>query len=375
MHSPGRIQQSNRIGKFLQWIAGVLAWLILTPTIILAFVSTLDHLDLLPESSSLHGIDFLPAFWLLIPIITGLLLMVLAGRRRVPLAIGGLSLLYIVLCGDVSFAEFGRAFVRVDPAAEHLRVAALNVQYYSCGVDSVAAALKKMDADVILLSENSFDSSDQETRFVRSMAPMHYYAGHKNSTAILSRYPIIAAEEVELPSHEASLSGGNDITDQASHPHRSFVHAVLNVHGNRLHAISIRLIAGRPKDHSFAENIKWGKYLLASQVKEESFFERYARNLKGPVIFGGDLNAPPTSTVMRRFSRFATDSFLVDHLWGELTFRTEFPTLRLDYIFSMNGAIPVHSERVTCFVSDHFPVRSEFALQPDRPGQLGLNAR
>ncbi len=184
--------------------------------------------------------------------------------------------------------------------------------------------------------------------------------GHRNSTAILSRYPVAEFKEIELPSHEASLSGSNDINDLSRQPHRSFVHAILNVDGTFLHVISIRFIAGRPKNNTFEENLRWGKYLLATQMQEVDAFTAYLSKLQGPIIFGGDLNAPPLSKPIRKIQNIATDAYMANHIWGDYTFRTDFPRMRLDYLFCMNQVIPDQARRPHLMVSDHFPVVADF---------------
>jgi endonuclease/exonuclease/phosphatase (EEP) superfamily protein YafD len=127
-----------------------------------------------------------------------------------------------------------------------------------------------------------------------------------------------------------------------------------------VHVVSIRFIAGRPKNNTIEENLRWGKYLLATQMQEVEAFTAYVRGLRGPVIFGGDLNAPPLSKPMRKIQRMATDAYMANHFWGDYTFRTELPTMRLDYLFSMNNVIPIHARRPHLTVSDHFPVVADF---------------
>ncbi len=244
-------------------------------------------------------------------------------------------------------------------AVKKIRVAALNVQYYDHGVIEVMNGILSLGADVALLSEN--DLPDTLISLVqRKIAPMRLYMGHRNGPAILSRYPVVDFKEIELPSHEASLSGSNDINDLSRQPHRSFVHAVLNVDGTYIHVISIRLIAGRPKNNTIEENFRWGKYLLTTQMQEVDAFTSYLSGLHGPIIFGGDLNAPPSSKPMRKIQRMATDAYMESHIWGDYTFRTDSPRMRLDYLFCMNQVIPDQAKRPHLMVSDHFPVVADF---------------
>lgn len=349
--------------------ARVLGWVFSAVALAGVLLSTLDHGDLLPASFILYGIDYVPTTAIAVLIVPGVVLLVCGGRWRYGSVLMVICAIYAIGLGDISWTSLSVRNPGLHAATPTLRVLALNVQYYTHGVDSVASALQRSHADVILLSENAFDDPEDERRLIALMAPMHFVQGHPNSTAILSRYPIQTWAEVELPSFEASLSGGNTIAEVETHIRRSFVHAVLDVDGGDVNIISIRFIAGRPKDHSVEENIKWGRYLMTVQLGEEEFFENYVRALRAPVIFGGDLNAPPGSKVLRRINRFAQDAYLVDHLWGEPTFRTEAPTLRLDYIFATHGAETVHSELLSEHVSDHFPVCADIVLVPRGEGE------
>ena len=103
-----------------------------------------------------------------------------------------------------------------------------------------------MEADVVLLSEN--DVSPEEVPTLQALfAPLLFYSGRREETAIVSRTPVREVKEVELPSFQASLCARNRLEDQTSHPRRSFLHAQIEIHGVLVHVISIRFIAGRPR--------------------------------------------------------------------------------------------------------------------------------
>jgi endonuclease/exonuclease/phosphatase (EEP) superfamily protein YafD len=346
--------------KFRFVLFGFLAAITILVSIPIVF-SALDHLGLSDASHWWFGLDFVPALWLWVPaVVVGLIWLAL---RRWKFAAVWLALVtaYLLAFGDLSARTVFSAIARHEQSPNRITVSALNVEYYSEGIQKVLQGIRQMNSDVVLLSENNADSAGVET--IRRIMPEYgYFSGHRYSTAILSRLPIREVHEVELPSHEASLSAGNDPDLQSANPHRSFVHAIIEKGGKTVNVISVRLIAGRPKDHSVRENLRWGRYLLETQLQETDAFVSYLRNLRGPVVFGGDMNAPPKSKTMRPIEAVATDAYFADHLWGDLTFRTSFPTLRLDFLFGMNGAIPVRSQVVRLDVSDHFPVLAEFDL-------------
>ena len=124
----------------------------------------------------------------------------------------------------------------------------------------------------------------------------------------LFRHPLRDVKEVELPSFQASLRRPNRLEDLGSRGRRSFLHAQLDMQGFAIHVISIRFIAGRPP------STRPGSARVGTLPREDAprggrFFLDYLSRLKGPVVFGGDLNAPPSSRLIRRLSEVAQDAW------------------------------------------------------------------
>ena len=105
---------------------------------------------------------------------------------------------------------------------------------------------------------------------------------------------------------------------------------------------------------------------MKTHHEEGRFFLDYLSRLRGPVIFGGDLNAPPSARLIQGLNQVAEDAYLATHWWGRPTFEVNRPLLRLDYLFGMNGAVPLESTRLHYQVSDHYPVLARFALPSSR---------
>jgi endonuclease/exonuclease/phosphatase (EEP) superfamily protein YafD len=102
---------------------------------------------------------------------------------------------------------------------------------------------------------------------------------------------------------------------------------------------------------------------LRAQNEELALFLDYLRTIKGPVIFGGDLNVSPNSAIISHIKQYADDTYLDEHPFGAFTFRTSFPMMRLDYIFHSRDVISKKSEVIKIMLSDHFPISAEFLLQ------------
>src|SRR5262249_27503519 len=186
--------------------------------------------------------------------------------------------------------------------------------------------------------------------------------GRSDETAIVSKYPILKFTEVELPTFQASLSGPSHFEQGEPKAHRSFSHAVIDVAGDPINVLSVRLIAGRAPAADPLSQIGWGLYLLRSQNAEVEFLRAYLAQLKGPFVIGGDLNAPPSAPPIQSLRVVAKDAYLATHHLGKATFRVKAPLLRLDYVFASAELTPISARRVDVEVSDHFPVFAEFQL-------------
>ena len=320
------------------------------------------------EGSVLDGIDYLPP-WSLVSLVLPVAVACWAlRRRRIALTVLATFVSVLVLAEDVSWRP--RPKPPLAPAAE-LSVATLNVQYYRAGREAVAQAVKSMNADVVLLGENRVPPHDVPA-LQAHFAPLHFYGGRPDETAVVSRTPVREVKEIELPSFQASLFQRNRLEDQHTHPRRSFIHVQLEIQGVLVHVISVRFIAGRPPSRQLKDQLAWGRYLVRTHHDEGRFFVDYLSRLQGPIIFGGDLNAPPSAKLIRRLNRVARDAYLATHWWGRPTFEMDRPLLRLDYLFGMNGAVPLESARLPRRVSDHHPVWARFALPSSNESALGV---
>ncbi|HYX90305.1 MAG TPA: endonuclease/exonuclease/phosphatase family protein [Myxococcaceae bacterium] len=320
------------------------------------------RVDVFPPGSMLSGLGYLPASWW-IPVVLPLAVGSWALRQRGPsVALVAAFLVLLALAGDFSLTR------RPSPPADSQRklsVLALNVRGYLSGRAEVVRALTDSGADVALLSENVLTAEEAE-QLRKEVFPAQFRMGRSGETAILSRRPILDFKEVNLPSHQLSLTGPNSLEERDKGPPRSFVHAVVDADGLPVHVISVRLIAGRPPASDPWNELRWASYLLRAQADEFAFFENYLRRLKGPFIFGGDLNATPPSFGVRRLSALAVDSYLALHSFGRPTFRVSAPVMRIDYLFASPELVPVMADRLDVVVSHHFPVYAEYRIPPGR---------
>ena len=320
------------------------------------------HYALFPAGSVLSAASYLPPSWLgafALPVALGCWL---SRARKFSLALLASFAFGVLPHSDFSWRSQPR---QPNPAASRLSVVALNVEYYSFGVQSVVQALKQIDADVALLSENVLDES-QAQAVSAALHPSSFRMGKSGETAIASKYPVLEFKEVELPTFQASLWGPSRLEQGQSKVHRSFSHAVIDIGGAAVNVLSVRLIAGRPPAADLMSQIDWGLYLMRSQNAEVEFLRSYLAQLKGPFVIGGDLNAPPSSLAVQSLRVMANDAYLATHHLGKATFRVRAPLLRIDYVFASPELMPISARRVDVEVSDHFPVFAEFQFSPQQ---------
>lgn len=344
------------------FVARSISRLLASAVVVASCLFALAKWHAFPKAPAIAGASYLPPAWLFALVVPAVSCSIAVRSRRFAWAAAGAFLLLVLPFADFRLRSRGSS---TATAAQRLTVVALNVQYYAHGLENVAGALNRLDADVALLSENVLDAAG-EARAQELFAPRTFRMGRSGETAILSRYPVVSFREVDLPTAQASLSGPNQL-GQPEGQRRSFTHAVLDVNGTRVNVLSLRLIAGRAPEGSLLAQIEWGLYLVRSQAAEVDAFCSYAAALQGPVIFGGDMNAPPSASAIGRLEEGYRDAYLARHFVGKPTFRVHpTPYLRLDYLFSGRDVPVLASRRVDVEVSDHFPVWAEFAL-PGRP--------
>jgi endonuclease/exonuclease/phosphatase (EEP) superfamily protein YafD len=348
------------VKPFLSFLAFLLASLV----IIISLGSILCKYTNLPSHSMIQIFGYVSFFWILVVSAVILLLFLLIGRLNAALSYLGVIIIFIFLLNDFSFSYFRKRIPERAGAYDSIKVIAYNVKYYAYGIEKISSYINESGNDVVLLSESVL--TPEKLEYLRSSLPSYtILSDNGHDLSILSKYPILNYKIVELPTFLASLSSSNDIDKiKANGVHRSFVHAVIDVNGTSVNVLSLRLLAGRPKDHSLRESIKWGKYLLNSQDEELSTFISYLKTITGPCIFGGDLNVTPNTQIIHKMNQYAEDTYLQEHMFGAFTFKLSFPTMRLDYLFHSKDVISKKSEvvKMNTILSDHFPVRAVFLI-------------
>lgn len=309
----------------------------------------------------LCSLSYAPVSWIIALALLGALATSLLGKPRIALLLVLLSLLDLLVNGDFTLK------IQNTSASPHskLKVLTWNVQYYNAGVEPVLSAIARVGPDIALLCENRL--RDEDKYLLQKILPEYrYHADDPYGHAVLSKLPLEQVRIVALPSRQSSVVTGNLVALQGQNPLRHFVHAEFKYLDQKIHALSIRLIAGRSSGNPW-ERLKWAIYLLKEQQAEVAFVRSYLASLEGAIVFGGDLNAPPPSQVMRQLASEYQDTRLASRYWGGFTFRVPFPkTMRLDYLFASKKHWQVlDSTYLESSLSDHYGVIADLQLRPE----------
>jgi endonuclease/exonuclease/phosphatase (EEP) superfamily protein YafD len=348
------------IGVLLRWTADLWSILILALTGMWIGV----YSGLFSGGSRWMALGYFPPLWFFAFFLPPVLVFLLQRQFKRAFLLVVIYVALFVSYGDISLVKRPAFRFAAGEANQKISMVALNLRYYSFGFEKIISAINELNADFYLLSENDI-TPKQVAEMKQGISPKLFFMGQNEGTAIISRYPILSVKEINLPSRQASLYDGNTVEEVEHNPFRSFVHAVADVNGVPLHVISIRFIAGRAQNKRFNNLLSFALYLLEAQRKEIAFFLDYIKQLEGPVIFGGDLNATPSSIVIRKLTDLSVDLYLQDHFWGGFTFgtsfppKTNYPIARLDYLFGMNEVQPLRSAILPTVISDHYPVYAE----------------
>jgi vancomycin resistance protein VanJ len=357
----GRAQRaSRRLGIVLLGAGSALS-------LLLGVTSSLDHLDVVPPGSFFYGFDFLSPLWLgilTVPLAAGWWI---GGRPGTARALALAYLGYLLCFGDISLSPLLNRPVLASPGAGGtVSVVASNVRFYRHGVERVISGLESAGADIWLLSESPL-TTDRRRELQAALPDRTVLSGQRADVAIVTRLPVRAVREVGFPTGQTRLGRRNDPARVERAPRRAFLHAELESGGVTLHVIAARLSAGRAPSSSLADLFRWSRYLVEAQRREMRALTRYIEGLAGPVIVGGDLNAPPRSKTVRPLRDIAQDSRYADHVWGQRTFPAFLPWTRIDYLFGTNGALPLSSRTLEGDFSDHLPVAAAFHVEAPLP--------
>lgn len=244
-------------------------------------------------------------------------------------------------------------------ASEYITVMTYNV--HSCtgrdgkvSPDRIADVIAGCRADIAALQEvdrrlerSSF--MDQAGEIARRLNMHHHFhpimkiERGEYGNAVLSSFPVRLMKASELP----TLPGRRNMEK------RGALWVEIEAGSKRLQLITTHLGLKRQERLAQAETLLTSEWLDSDQIR-------------GPLVFCGDLNVIPFSRVYRWFGRKLKDAGRPTGRPSR-TYPSSFPLLRLDYMFVSDAVTVLSSDVVDDFgatmASDHLPLVVRINLQ------------
>lgn len=162
-------------------------------------------------------------------------------------------------------------------------------------------------------------------------------ATNQYGTAILSRYPILNSRNVLLPAPPGTQQ-------------RGLLHATIDVNG-----ILVSVYGTHLENTSRVARLKQIRAIAPILAADPR-----------PEIFGGDLNATPTSRVVVGARSVVRDTWTSVGTGAGWTHPAQNPRMRIDYLFYRSGSgvsvDPLHAQVLPPVVSDHRAVGANYRL-------------
>lgn len=210
----------------------------------------------------------------------------------------------------------------------------------------IAQQIEALEADVVLLQEVDRHRAatgyvDQPEALATQLGMVSAFGANVRNgsqeygVAILSRYPIVSAQNSPLPNARGRQP-------------RGLLHAVLDVDGVEVSVFNTHL-------DFHADNLKGVQMGRAAQIIAED---------TRPGLVGGDLNAFPGSAAVRAALSVTHDPFATVGHGSAATSPAHAPRSRIDYLLHRGpGLTPLATVVPRVLLSDHLPVLADYELR------------
>jgi len=161
--------------------------------------------------------------------------------------------------------------------------------------------------------------------------------GGQYGIALLSRYPILSCECVPIP---------DSYDEQGNHPEsRVHIRAEIDLNGRKIQVLTSHYgLSAAEQEHAVAETLR-------------------LKNPSLPTLFMGDLNAQDTDAVMAPLFANFRDAACTLTGADKLTFRSDNPTIRIDYIFHTPEFTVENVKVLPSTAPDHRPVAAVLDIE------------
>lgn len=230
------------------------------------------------------------------------------------------------------------------PSDTEITAVSYNVKsLVSTSAGAVAGVLSSGGADVVLLQEMKNAHVGNQPAAIAGILGMHYAFAQNVAygssggygTAVLSRFPIVSAENTYLPR-------------PGSTQQRGLAHVVIDVDGKEVSIYNSHL-------QNLSESARMMQINRIAQIV--ALDER-------PQIFGGDMNSQYNSSVMGVARTVFTDTWATVGSGDGRTHPASHLRGRIDYLMHANeGITPIASDVLPARLSDHMAVRGRYVIE------------
>lgn len=306
-------------------------------------------------------------------------------RKRWSFAI---ATLVLILCGWQSLTAtigiFGNEGEGPKTSSDHIRMMTYNVHSFKpYGMENVESVKQQMldviakeNPDVICFQEyftrrkGSFDITDSLKRILKN--PYYYFVPSSENSyeatglAIFSRYPI---------KNKGIVLFGPNFGDNSS----IYVDLLIKKKTLRVYNVHLQSISFEKQDYSYIDKItqKMNAELVPSKrilsMLSTAFYKRagqidvmkaHLATCNTPFLIAGDFNDTPASYAVTQLTKSLKNTFKEQGTGLGRTYNGKFPNFQIDYI-ATTKELKVYNHRIIeAKLSDHFPVRSDLALNP-----------
>jgi endonuclease/exonuclease/phosphatase family metal-dependent hydrolase len=250
------------------------------------------------------------------------------------------------------------------------RIISCNVGVFSYQkkiAESLIGKLIKLDPDILCIQEFYSQPGMDAIRKITSRTQLKYYAFYpvqENYGLItFSKYPIRGSQRLRFSVRELGTNG--------------CLYTDIQLDKKRIRVYNTHLTSMRIQKHLKEIYEAGGKSVVSEQDdildviskmrlswrKQVPMCEELKAHMNAsdyPVILCGDMNATPYSYIVRRLGEGLEDSYRQKGRGLGFSFRSNFPLLRIDYVFYDRGFKVLGHDVPRMLESDHFPVVSDF---------------
>ncbi|GAB4453050.1 MAG: hypothetical protein OHK0029_05080 [Armatimonadaceae bacterium] len=293
------------------------------------------------------GLVYAPPLLFAIPALLFLLIALLRRNRR------AISVNLVATLAALPFLGFQWHPLPVSTDSPKLRVLTFNILHGVDGVPEIVEVLKDADADIICLQEAKIlpKRANDPLPELKEALPEYEFV-RAGDVAIASRLPVLETREFPMP-YSARKGLVMDVYWKGS------TVTVTGVHFSSAAGIS-SLWKSRRRLPAYMDNAARMRRHHAGALLRET------REIKTPLIVLGDFNTPPRGKIYDSLTERWQDAFAATGNGFGWTFPAVFPVLRIDHVFTGNGARAVRAEQIEVNCSDHDAMLAEVVISPAR---------